>query len=62
MPCRRGRDAPAGPLLQFQPMELEAPRVHAPEFPEADWVNTASPPTLAGLRGQVVLVDIWDFT
>lgn len=43
-------------------MELEPPLVRAPEFPEADWINTASPLRLAGLRGQVVLIDIWDFT
>ncbi|MEW6567906.1 MAG: hypothetical protein AB1449_07025 [Chloroflexota bacterium] len=43
-------------------MELEPPRVRAPEFPEADWLNAPAPLTLAGLRGRVVLVDIWDFT
>lgn len=43
-------------------MELEPPLVPAPEFPEAEWINTLSPLTLAGLRGQVVLIHIWDFT
>ncbi len=43
-------------------MELEPPLNPAPEFPEADWINTVSPLSLAGLRGQVVLVSIWDFT
>lgn len=49
-------------MLESSAMELEPPLVRAPEFPEADWINTASPLTLAWLRGQVVLVDIWDFT
>lgn len=49
-------------VLQSSAMELEPPLVRAPEFPEADWVNTTVPLTLAGLRGQIVLVDIWDFS
>jgi thiol-disulfide isomerase/thioredoxin len=30
-----------------------------PEVVAADWLNTDSPPTLASLRGQVVLVEFW---
>jgi hypothetical protein len=40
---------------------LTPPRIHAPELAPGEWVNSA-PLTLAGLRGRVVLVDIWDFT
>lgn len=43
-------------------MTLQRPTVHAPEFPPAVWVNTPTPLTMAGLRGRVVLIDIWDFT
>ncbi len=30
-----------------------------PEITAADWLNTETPPTLASLRGQVVLVEFW---
>jgi thiol-disulfide isomerase/thioredoxin len=30
-----------------------------PEIAAADWLHTDSPPTLASLRGQVVLVEFW---
>lgn len=43
-------------------MNLERPRVRAPEFPEATWINTVAPPTLAGLRGRVVLIYLWNYT
>jgi thiol-disulfide isomerase/thioredoxin len=33
--------------------------VEPPEVVAADWLNTESPPTLASLRGQVVLVEFW---
>ena len=33
-------------------------KVRAPEFPAGlDWLNVDQPPTLAGLRGKVVLLD-----
>ncbi|HEX9781082.1 MAG TPA: thioredoxin-like domain-containing protein [bacterium] len=36
--------------------------VPAAEFPAgADWINTAEPLTMAGLRGKVVLLDFWTF-
>jgi thiol-disulfide isomerase/thioredoxin len=36
--------------------------VRAPEFPAgAQWLNTAQPLTLAGLRGKVVLLDFWTY-
>ncbi|MCU0625914.1 MAG: hypothetical protein MUF21_05425 [Gemmatimonadaceae bacterium] len=37
------------------------PRVRAPDFPtDLAWVNVAgAPPTLAALRGRVVLLDVW---
>jgi thiol-disulfide isomerase/thioredoxin len=30
-----------------------------PELSAADWINADEPPTLAGLRGSVVLIDFW---
>jgi thiol-disulfide isomerase/thioredoxin len=30
-----------------------------PEFAAADWLNSAKPPTLAGLKGRVVVLDFW---
>lgn len=34
----------------------------APEFPEGlDWLNTATPLSLAALRGKVVLLDFWTY-
>jgi thiol-disulfide isomerase/thioredoxin len=41
-------------------MQLEAKNVHAPEFGQV-WLNSA-PLSLRALRGQVVLVDFWDYT
>jgi hypothetical protein len=43
-------------------VDLTRPIVRAPEFPQAPWVNALEPLTMTGLRGRVVMVDIWDFT
>ncbi len=43
-------------------MALDRPIVRAPEFSVVDWLNASEPPTLAGLRGRPVLIDIWDFS
>jgi hypothetical protein len=43
-------------------MNLEKPTVRAPEFPDAMWINSLHPVKIAGLRGRIVLIDIWDFT
>ncbi len=43
-------------------MALDRPLVRAPEFPPVEWLNTPAAPSLGDLRGQVLLVDIWDFT
>ncbi|HMK07628.1 MAG TPA: hypothetical protein VK449_01210 [Anaerolineales bacterium] len=43
-------------------MALERLHVRAPEFPLVQWLNCGDPPTLAGCRGNVVLIDVWDFT
>lgn len=43
-------------------VDLARPIVRAPEFPQASWVNALEPLTMTGLRGRVVMVDIWDFT
>ncbi len=36
--------------------------IPAPEFPPAEWINTPTPLTLAGLRNRVVVLDFWDCT
>lgn len=33
----------------------------APELSNAIWLNTSEPLRLAGLRGKVVLIDMWTF-
>jgi hypothetical protein len=43
-------------------MNLERPTIRAPEFPDSVWINCLHPVTLSGLRGRMVLIDIWDFT
>jgi hypothetical protein len=43
-------------------MSLEPALIRAPEFPPAEWLNAPEGRTMAGLRGSVVLVDLWDFT
>ena len=41
---------------------LRSPRVRAPElYGAGGWINTATPLTLAGLRGRIVLLDFWTF-
>ena len=37
-------------------------QVHAPEFGSGQWLNIEHPLTMRGLRGQVVLVDIWEYS
>jgi thiol-disulfide isomerase/thioredoxin len=39
----------------------ESPRVRAPEFPRAEWLNVAAPLSLKSLRGKVVLLDFWTY-
>jgi thiol-disulfide isomerase/thioredoxin len=55
----RGFDAV---LLQSWMMSPDRPLVRAPEFPESDWINTYSPVSLRSLRGQVVLIDFFEYT
>jgi thiol-disulfide isomerase/thioredoxin len=43
-------------------MALDRPLVRAPELSPIEWLNTSASPSLADLRGQVVLIDFWDFT
>jgi thiol-disulfide isomerase/thioredoxin len=41
---------------------LDSQVVRMPEFAPGEWLNTDNPPTRQSLRGQVVLVDFWDYT
>jgi len=41
---------------------LDRPVVRMPSFGAGTWLGTPGPLTPAGLRGQVVLVDFWDYT
>lgn len=41
---------------------LDQNRMFAPEFPLTGWLNTEHPLRLSTLRGQVVLIDLWDYT
>lgn len=43
-------------------MDLDAPRIRAPEFPPSVWLNTYSEVSLQTLLPNVVLLDFWDFT
>ncbi len=43
-------------------MELDTPRVRAPEFPASLWLNTYSEVSLHSLRPNVVLLDFWEYT
>ncbi|MBZ0303186.1 MAG: redoxin domain-containing protein [Anaerolineae bacterium] len=41
---------------------LNKRQVRAPEFGRGQWLNVDHPLTMAGLRGQAVLVDMWEYT
>jgi thiol-disulfide isomerase/thioredoxin len=41
---------------------LNQRQVHAPEFGSGQWLNIEYPLTMRSLRGQVVLVDIWEYS
>lgn len=43
-------------------MKLDRPIVRKPEFAEGVWLNTAGPQKAPNLRGNVLLVDFWDYT
>ncbi len=57
-----GPGASFGNPAKIEGMLIERPSVQAPDFPPLEWINTSSPPSLKDFRGQVVLIDIWDFT
>ncbi len=42
--------------IRIGAMNLDRPRVRAPEFPEAVWINTLSQPSPETLRGRPVLI------
>lgn len=62
---------PSAPLARgqgFRPKELKVANFRAPEFPPpgdqvsgTTWLNS-QPLTMAALRGQVVLIDFWEYT
>jgi len=41
---------------------LDPPIIHMPEFSAGQWLNSSQPLTRSQLRGQVLLVDFWDYT
>lgn len=41
---------------------LDPPIIHMPDFSEGEWLNSSQPLTRAQLRGQVLLIDFWDYT
>ncbi len=41
---------------------LNRRQVRAPEFGRGQWLNSEHPLMMTGLRGQAVLVDIWEYT
>ncbi len=41
--------------------QLDPPIVRMPDFAPGDWLNVQQPLTKALLRGQVVLIDFWDY-
>ncbi|MFZ0548012.1 MAG: redoxin domain-containing protein, partial [Candidatus Promineifilaceae bacterium] len=41
---------------------LDPPIIHMPEFSAGQWLNSPQPLTRAQLRGQVLLIDFWDYT
>lgn len=43
-------------------MELERPIIRMPGFGEGEWLQSKRPLTRDTLRGQVVLVDFWDYS
>lgn len=43
-------------------MNLDRPLVRAPAFPESDWINNYEPVSMEALRGQVVLIDFFEYT
>ncbi len=43
-------------------MDLDDPRVRAPEFPPSVWLNTYSEVSLRSLQPSIVLLDFWDYT
>lgn len=43
-------------------MNLDRPRAHVRDYPEATWINALEPPTLAALRGRAALIYLWNYT
>lgn len=46
----------------MEQIHLDPPTVRMPEFAPGEWLNTGQPLTREQLRGQVVLIDFWDYT
>jgi DNA-binding beta-propeller fold protein YncE len=55
-------DSTSADSTQADANAVDPEAVAAPEFPDGlDWINTAAPLTMAGLRGKVVLLDFWTY-
>lgn len=48
-------------MSDLEPL-LERPLVRMPPLGEGEWINSSRPLTREALRGQVVLVDFWDYS
>ena len=56
------REAAPAPTATTAPFVADLPVLgNAPELHDGAWLNSASPLSLAGLRGKVVLLEMWTF-
>lgn len=68
-PAPAAKELPAAeklPAAEGQPAAIGLPEAYsdlgqAPELENEVWINTSEPLRLAGLRGKVVLIDMWTF-
>ena len=56
------REAAPAPTATTAPFVADLPVLgNAPELHDGAWLNSASPLSLAGLRGKVVALEMWTF-